>query len=117
MAQKLRNAEPIGGVILDDEEALGRSRCKFLHSGKRGFHAFVGYWLRYKRKSAACQTAPAILINREDLNRDMPRQGILLKLTEDGPAEHIWQENIQTNSVWPILFCQCHSVRAFCRDQ
>ena len=36
-----------------------------------------------------------IFVERDDLNRNMARQRILLKLTENGPAEHVGQKDVE----------------------
>ncbi len=44
---------------------------------------------------AARQRVLAVLVERDDLHRDVPRQRILLELAEHGPAQHVGQEHVE----------------------
>ena len=48
-----------------------------------------------KGKCAARQRVLAILVQRDDLNRDMPGQRIVLELAQHRPAEHVGQEDVE----------------------
>ena len=37
----------------------------------------------------------AVLVQRDDLHRDVPRQRIVLELAQHGPAQHVRQEHVE----------------------
>ena len=45
----------------------------------------------------------AIFVQRDDLHRDVPGDGILFYLTQHRPAKHIGQENIERNGGGAVL--------------
>ena len=59
----------------------------------------------------------AILVERHHLHRDVARLGILLQLAEDGPAEHVGQEDVERHRGRPVLARQRQRVGAARRGQ
>ena len=66
---------------------------------------------------AARQAVLTVLVERDDLNRDMPRQRVLLELAEHGPAEHVGQEHIERHGGRLILLGEIDRVVAAHRHQ
>ncbi len=59
----------------------------------------------------------AVLIERDDLHRDVPGGGILLQLAQHGPAQHVGQEHIERDSGRLILAGERERLGAAHRDQ
>src|SRR6185437_9745828 len=68
-------------------------------------------------KCAARQRMLAVLVQRDDLNRDMTRQWIVLELTQDRPTQHVRQEDVERNRCRRVLLGQFQRLRATRGDQ
>ena len=79
-------------------EPVGRRRL--VHEGER----------------AALETVLALLLDRQDLHRDVARRGVLLQLVEHRPAEHVRQEHIQRDRGRTVLARERQAFRAVLRD-
>src|SRR5262249_3414785 len=66
---------------------------------------------------AARQPMLAILIQGDDLHRDVTRQRILLELAEDGPTQYVGKEHVEGDRGRPELLGKRQRVGAFARDQ
>ena len=77
VAEQLADAHLLGLVVLDDEQALAARRGIFLDPRQRRVHAFGGRRLGDEREGAARQRVLAILVERDDLHRDVARQRVL----------------------------------------
>ena len=95
VGQQLLDAQLLGGVVLDDQQPLAARRRVGLDAGDRRLEPFGGRRLVDERERAARQPVLAILVERDDLHRDVPRLGILLQLAEHRPAEHVGQEHVE----------------------
>ena len=58
------------------------------------------------------ETMLSLLLQGHDLHWDMPRSWVELQLVEDGPSEHIGQENIKRDCRGTILPGKCDARRA-----
>ena len=59
----------------------------------------------------------AVFVERDDLDRNVPRQRIVLELAQHGPAQHVRQEHVERNRRRLELLCQFQRFRAACCDQ
>ena len=66
---------------------------------------------------AARQAVLAVLVERDDLHRDVPRQRVLLELAEHGPAEHVGQEHVERDRRRLVLLGEVERIGAAHRDQ
>ncbi len=94
-AQQLRDAEPLGGVVLDHQQAAATRRGEILDARERLLQSVGAGRLAQEGERAARQTVLAILIESNDLHRDVARRGVLLELAQHAPAQHVGQENIE----------------------
>ena len=78
----------------------------------RGFQPFCRRRFGDEREGAAREAVLSILVERHNLNRDVARLGIVLQLTEDGPSEHVRQEDIERHGGGPELLGQCQGLGA-----
>ena len=58
-----------------------------------------------------------ILVQSHDLNGNVPRQWILLKMAQDRPAQHVGQEDIQRDRGGIVFARQFQRFGAACRNQ
>ncbi len=59
----------------------------------------------------------AVLVKRDDLDRDVPGQGTVLELAQHGPAEHVGEEYIERDGGRLVLLGEFERLRAARRDQ
>ena len=59
----------------------------------------------------------AILVQRDDLDRDVTRQRIVLQLAQHGPAEHVRQEHVERDRGRLELLGEIQRFCAACGDQ
>ena len=59
----------------------------------------------------------AVFVQRDDLDRNVPRQRIVLELAQHGPAEHVGQEHVERYRGRLELLGKIQRFRAACRDQ
>ena len=95
VAEQLRDAQLLGGVVLDDQQPLAPRRRVGLDARERRLQPFGGRRLGDERERAARQAVLPVLVQRHDLHRDVPRVGVLLQLAEHRPAEHVGQEDVE----------------------
>ena len=80
MIQKFADRELLGGIILDNEETLAARLGIFLDLRERRTDAFGRCRLVDERERPAGQRVLPILIQGNDLDRDVPRQRIVFEL-------------------------------------
>ena len=118
VAEQLRDAQLLGGVVLDHQQPLAPRPTRRSSSRRiASFSSSVVARLGQERERAARQAVLAILVERDDLHRDVPRLRILLQLAEHGPAEHVGQEDVERHRGRPVLARQRQRVGAARRDQ
>ncbi len=103
MSQQLRYAQLLGGIIFHHQQALAAARGVVLDPGQGGLQALGCGGLGYEGESPAGQSVLPVFVQRDDLHRDVPGGRILLQLTQDRPAEHIGQEDVQRDCRRPEL--------------
>ena len=59
----------------------------------------------------------AILVERDDLHRNVPGQRVLLELAQHGPAQHVGQEHVERHRGRLVLLGEIERVGAAHRDQ
>ena len=59
----------------------------------------------------------AVLVERDDLHRDVPRQRIVLELAQHGPAEHVRQEHVERDRGRLVLLGELERLGAARGDQ
>ena len=62
-------------------------------------------------KGAVGQAVLALLVERDDLHRNVPRERIELELVEHRPAEHVGQEDVERDGGGPELARQRQAQR------
>ena len=117
VAEQLGDAHLLGLVVLHDQQRLRRGLAYSLMRDKAAFDALGGGRLGDERERAARQTVLAILVERDDLHRDVPRQRVLLELAEHGPAEHVGQEHVERHRGRLILLGEIERIGAAHRHQ
>ena len=117
VAEQFADAHLLGLVVLDDQQTLAARRGIFLDARQRRVHAFGGRRLGDERECAARQRVLAILVERDDLHGDMPRQRILLELAQHRPAQHVGQEHVERYRGRLELLGQIERIGAARRDQ
>ena len=59
----------------------------------------------------------AVFVQRDDLDRNVPRQRVVLELAQHGPAEHVGQEDVERDRGGLELLGQIQRLRAARGDQ
>jgi len=95
VVQKLLDAHLLGGVVFDQQQPLAPRLCVFLDLRQCRADAFGGGRLADERERAAGEGMLAVFVQRDDLDRDVPRQRIVLELAEHGPTQHVRQEHVE----------------------
>ena len=95
MAEQLGDAHLLGRIVLDHQQPLAARLAYSLMRASAASHALGRRRLGDERESAARKPVLAVLVERDDLHRNMPRQRVLLELAEHGPAEHVGQEHVE----------------------
>ena len=73
--------------------------------------------LGHKGKCAPRQAVMPVFIQREHLNRDVPRGRVLFQMVEHGPAQHVRQEYVQRDGRGMELAGQSERFRAAHGDE
>ena len=84
---------------------------------KRGADAFGRRRLVDEGERAARQRVLAVLVERDDLHRNVPGQRIVLELAQHGPAEHVGQEHVERDRGRLELLGELERLGAARRDQ
>src|SRR5262249_38420234 len=95
VAEELDDARALRLVVFHDEEPLRVRRDVRLQLLERGFELARGRGLDEVRERAVGEPVLPLLFDRQHLNRDVTRPRIELQIVEDGPAEHVRQENVE----------------------
>ena len=115
--EKLADAELFGLVVLDDQEALAARLGVFLDLRQRRADALGGGRLVDEGEGAARQRVLAVFVQRDDLDRDVARQRIVLELAQHRPAEHVRQEDVERDGRGLILLGEIERLGAARGDQ
>src|SRR5215469_12818014 len=97
MLQERADAQLVGGIIFNYQKAPAAFRCKFLHLTQGGLYIFGFRGLADDAISSGSQAVLHVFVYRDNLDRNMPRCGILFNLVEDRPAERVRRGDIETN--------------------
>ena len=117
MPQKLGDAALLGGVVFDNQEALAAWLYVVLDPRQRGLEVLRRAWLVDKGEGAAGEPVLAVLVERDDLHRDVSRCRVLLQLAQHGPAQHVGQEDVERDRCRLIFAGEGEGLRAAHRDQ
>src|SRR5205085_2336814 len=117
MPQKLGDAARLGGVVFDNQEALAAWLYVVLDPRQRGLEVLRRAWLVDKGEGAAGEPVLAVLVERDDLHRDVSRCRVLLQLAQHGPAQHVGQEDVERDRCRLIFAGEGEGLRAAHRDQ
>ena len=96
---------------------LRRGRRVLLDARQRGVDAFGRRRLGDEGEGAARQRVLAVLVERDDLHRDVPRQRVLLELAQHRPAQHVGQEHVERHRGRLELLGQIERIGAAHRHQ
>ena len=105
------------GIVLDDQQAFLARLGEFLDARERLVDAFARGRLVDEGEGAARETVLAVLVERDDLYRDMPGERILLELAEHVPAQHVGQEHVERHRGRLILLGEIERIVAAHRQQ
>ena len=105
MAQQLDDFLTLDLVVFDDKKALLMRRDVAFDAIERVLEILPRRRLDEAGKRAMQQPVQPPFFNREHLHRDVTHRRILLEIVEDGPAQHIGQEDVQRDGGRPILSC------------
>ena len=117
MSQQFTNAHLLGRVVLDDQQPLLARLGELLDPGQRLVDAFARRRLVDEGEGAARQAVLAVFVERDDLNRDMPGERVLLELAQHGPAQHVGQEYVERDRGRLILLGEVERIVAAHRQQ
>ena len=117
VAEQLGDAELLGGLSSTTSRRLRRGCAKSLIRRQRRLQALGRRRLGDEREGAARQAVLPVLVQRDDLHRDVPRRRVLLELAEHGPAQHVGQEDVERHGGRPVLARQRQRLGAARRDQ
>src|SRR5580658_7867394 len=97
MTKKLTDTHLFGWIVFDNEKAFS-TRLRILFNPRNGGRqALRRGRLGNKRERTPRQSVLPILIERQHLDGNVPRTGILLQVIENRPPEHVGKEDIQRN--------------------
>ena len=97
VAEQFGDAHPLGRIVFHDQQAFPPRLRILLDACERGLDALGRRGLGDKGERSARQGVLAIFVKRDDLNRNMPGQRVLLELAQHRPAQHVRQEHIERN--------------------
>ena len=117
MTEQFVNAHLLGRVVLDDQQTPAAGLRKVLDLRQGVGNAFARGGLGDERKRAARKTVLTILVEGNDLHRDMARERILLELAEHVPAQHVRQEHVERHCRRLILLSKLERSVAAHRQQ
>ena len=95
VAEQLGDAQLLGGIVLDHQQALAARLRVFLDAVSACLEPFRGRRLGDEGEGAARQPVLTVLVQGHDLHRDVPRQRVLLQLAQHRPAQHVGQEHVE----------------------
>ena len=87
VSEEFNDRGTLDAIVLDDEQALGAIRREFLEPVKRQLQAIRGRRLHDVVERAVRQPVLPLFVQRDDLDRYVPRRGVNLELVEHRPAE------------------------------
>ena len=93
--QQLDDALALDVVVLDHQQPLLVRRDVGLDAIERVFEVLGRRRLDQVRKGAMGQPVLALLLDRQHLHRNVTRRRIELEVVEDGPSQHVGQEDVQ----------------------
>ena len=96
---------------------LRRGCAKSLICASASRDAFARRRLGHEGERAARQPVLAVLVERDDLHRDVAGQRVLLELAEHVPAQHVGQEHVERHRGRLILLGKIERVGAAHRHQ
>ena len=104
-------------VVLDDQQPLAARLGVFLDLRQRFRDALGRGRLVDKGERAARERMLAVLVQRDDLHRNVPGKRVVLELAQHGPAEHVGQEHVERHRGGLILLGKIECLGATRRNQ
>jgi len=92
---RVANAHGLNFVILDQQQILDRSADEIFQSVERLLERFLGLGLRHETKRSLVARGLAILIHRDDVDRNMARGQIHFQPVQHAPAIEVRQMDIE----------------------
>ena len=117
VAEQLADAHLLGGIVLDDQQALAPRLRVVLDARQRRLEAFGRRRLGHEGEGAAREPVLAVLVERDDLHRDVARERVLLELAQHRPAEHVGQEHVERDRGRLVLLGELERLGAAHGDQ
>ena len=95
VAEQLADAHLLGGIVLDHQQPLAARLGIFLDAVEHRLDAFGRHRLGDEGERAAGEAVLAVLVQRDDLHRNVAGQRIVLELAQHRPAQHVGQEDVE----------------------
>ena len=95
MPKELGDPKLLSVIVLHHQQALAPGSGVVGEAGQSRLQTIERRRLRHEGKGALGQSVLPILIQGDNLHRDMPRAWVMLQLAEHRPAEHVREEDIQ----------------------
>src|ERR1700687_1184641 len=95
VVQQLPYAHLFRRIVLHNQQALAAGPGVLLDLRQRRADPLGRRWFADIRKRAAGESVLPVFVQRDDLNRNVSGQRVVLQLTEHRPAQHIGQEHIE----------------------
>ena len=117
VTEQFADAHLLGLIVLDHQQSLPPRLREILDLRERFGNALARRRLGDEGEGAARKPVLAILVERDDLHRDVPGQRVLLELAQHGPAEHVGQEHVERHRRRLVLLGKIERIVAAHRDQ
>ena len=117
VAEQFGDAQRSAALSSTTSRRLRRGFAIVVMLGQRRLQPLGRRRLGHEREGAAREAVLAVLVERDDLHRDVPRRRVLLELAEHRPAEHVGQEHIERDRRRLVFARQRERVGAAHRDQ
>src|SRR5579871_2516325 len=88
-----------------------------MNPAQRGLDTLGRGGLGHERERSAREPVLAVVVERDDLHRNVPRLRVLLELAQDVPAQHVRKEDIERNCRRPVFVGERQRFLAAHRDQ
>src|SRR5690242_267036 len=117
MPQKSADTDLLGWIVFHDEQ-LFPARCgELLEAINRPAQFRRSCRFNHISKGSARQAMMPAVIHREHLHRDVASRRILLEMIQDGPPQHVRQEDIQRYGGRAKFASESKRLRSPHRDQ
>ncbi len=103
VADQLDDALPRRLVVLHHQQPLDRTVHELVQRRERVRERFLGRGLGQEVDRAQPESALPVLLDRDDVHRDVPRGRVVLQPVEDGPAVRVGQPEVERDGGGLVL--------------